>query len=324
MTEYIVARSDVFSSLQEIRRLVSTAEKGRQSQPSTDETFLHMTLRIGEEMHKATNTFRVLQSSDRPAAQDMGMTPGGFSATILNQHPKTRVRAITLPHADDGHVVQLQHANLKLDLKDINTLAGDLGLDSIPESHPEAKSFSTEKILLDSEAFDVTICGGQVTRNQKREEWRDNQESRRLELAQLIIAMEHLKLNGTLILVLHKPEQFRIVQMLRDFSRFSDIKLFKSTSGHAKRSSFYLIAQRVRPNDPAALNAVDSWKKEWKVITLGNDVEHERLSRRNVEDVACMMENFGEKLIALGNPVWKRQLTALLEAPFIKGSTRRA
>lgn len=176
----------------------------------------------------------------------MGMAPGGFLKTILDKYPRASVRAITLPNTDSEHVIQLDDTNLKLELQDINTLAGDLGLSSIPETHPRAETLTLEK-LLGEELYNVAICGCQVMRMQQREQWREHRESRRLQLAQLVVAIEHLKDTSTLIAVLHKPESFDTAKILRLFSCFSNITLFKPVKAHAKRSSFYIVAKKVRP-----------------------------------------------------------------------------
>jgi len=144
--------------------------------------FYMMTINIGKKLHDCTNAFDVLQTSKEPSALDMGITPREFSTTILETYPKARVRGITLPDEDGGHAVQLRHKNLKLELRDINTLAGDLGLNTIPETRYEARSLTTEKLFA-GEAYDMAICGGQVTRNQRREQWREQRETRRLQLA---------------------------------------------------------------------------------------------------------------------------------------------
>ena len=276
-----------------------------------------MTIDIGKKLHNCTNAFDVLQTSKEPLALDMGMAPGGFSSIILEKCPKARVRAITLPDTDGGHAVQLRHKNLKLELRDINTLAGDLGLNIIPETRHEARSLTTEKIFA-GEAYDVAICGGQITRNQRREQWREQRESRRLQLAQLVIAMEHLKNTGTLIAVLHKPESLDTAEILHTFSSFSDITLFKPDKAHAKRSSFYMVAKNVQPHSLAAVEAVETWKEKWRVATLGSNDEYAISTYRTGEEIQRMLEQYGEELVALGRPIWAIQAKALKKAPFIR------
>lgn len=276
-----------------------------------------MTIAIGMELNNRTEAFHVLHTSEKPSALDMGMAPGGFSKTILDKYPKASVRAITLPNTDGGHAIQLDDANLKLELRDINTLAGDLGLSSVPETHPGAETLTLEK-LLGEELYDVAICGCQVTRTQQREQWRVDREPRRLQLAQLVIAMEHLKDNGTLIAVLHKPESFDTAEILRLFSGFSNITLFKPVKAHAKRSSFYMVAKKVRPL--MAVETIEAWKEEWRIATLGSQNEYEVLTRRSAEDAQTMLDQFGEELVRLGRLVWATQAKALEKAPFIRNT----
>jgi len=76
-----------------------------------------------------------------------------------------------------------------------------------------------------------------------------------------VIAMEHLKNNGTLIAVLHNPESLETAEILHIFSSFSDITLFKPDKAHAKRSSFYMVTKNVQPHIQAAIEAVETWKE---------------------------------------------------------------
>lgn len=269
-----------------------------------------MTLTIGNELNKSTGAFHILQSSGEPSALDMGMAPGGFSATIMKSYPRTALRAITLPNLKGGHSVQFKHKRMKLDLCDINTLAGDMGLSSIPESHPEASAFTVAK-LLGQEEFDVIICGCQVTRNQEREQWREHREAGRLQLAQLVIALEHLKSGGTLVAVMHKPEDIHTAEMLHIFSTFSEVSLFKPKRAHAKRSSFYMVAKNVAARHKQAIEAVEIWKREWIVSTLGTVEDCAGLSNRTTDETRKLLEEYGTELVKIGRPIWATQVAAL-------------
>lgn len=288
---------------------------------ATQQGFYRMTITIGRDLHHRTKAFDVLQASRQPSALDMGMAPGGFSTTILNKFPNANVRAITLPDDQGGHRVHLRHKNLKVELLDINTLAGDLGLDSIPETHPGANTFVLPKLLC-AETYDVAICGCQTTRIQQREHWRAGLEGRRLHLAQLVIAMDHLNDHGTLIVVSHRPEMLDTAEMLRVFCSFSDVVLFKPNKAHAKRSSFYMVAKDVRPRSQAAIEAVNGWREEWQMATLRTKDEYADLMRRSPEDTQTVFEQFGEELVALARPVWAMQAKALKRAPFISNLSK--
>lgn len=105
--------------------------------------------------------------------------------------------------------------------------------------------------------------------------------------------MEHLKDNGTLIAVLHKPESFDTAEILRLFSSFSNITMFKPVKAHAKRSSFYIVAKKVRPL--MAIKTIEAWKEEWRIATLGSHNEYEILTCRSAKDTQNDVR-----------PVWRR------------------
>ncbi|KAL7914918.1 hypothetical protein GGI35DRAFT_435570 [Trichoderma velutinum] len=319
--KYLLERSPTYRALCDIRQQGWNNPSGDQSfqqqrqradNPSSDNQlfFYRMTIGIGNELNFSTGAFDVLQSSVEPSALDMGMAPGGFSATIMKSHPKTTLRAITLPSDKGGHSVQFRHKRVKLDLCDINTLAGDMGLTSIPENHPGASTFTVAK-LLGQEMFDVVVCGCQVTRNQELGEWRERREARRLELAQLVIALEHVKSGGTLVVVMHKPEEIHTAELLHIFSTFSEISLFKPQKAHAKRSSFYMVAKKVDTRNDQAIQAKEIWKKEWIESTLGTADDCANLPKRKADDARKLLDRYGTELVKIGQPIWATQVAGL-------------
>jgi len=54
-------------------------------------------------------------------------------------------------------------------------------------------------------------------------------EARRLAVTQLAIGLEHVKIGGTMVVLLHKVEATDTVSLLYRFSKFSSVKLFKPT-----------------------------------------------------------------------------------------------
>ncbi|KAJ4864066.1 ftsJ-like methyltransferase domain-containing protein [Trichoderma breve] len=301
--QYLLERSETYRTLCNIRQQgwenplgdqFFQQQRQRADNPSPDNelNFYTMTIAIGKQLNSSTGAFDILQSSDEPSALDMGMAPGGFSATIMASYPKTTLRAVTLPLTKGGHSVHFRHQNVKLDLCDINTLAGDMDLASIPESHPAAGTFTVTK-LLRQEMFDVVICGCQVTRNQELEEWREHREARRLQLAQLVIALEHLKSGGTLVAVMHKPEEIHTAELLQIFSKFSKVSLFKPRRAHAKRSSFYMVAKKIDTCSNQAIEAKDLWRKEWIDSTFGTADNCAILSKRTADDARELLDGYG-------------------------------
>ncbi|KAL7954863.1 hypothetical protein V8C34DRAFT_293244 [Trichoderma compactum] len=318
---YLLERSRTYRALCDIRQQgwensmgdeFFQQQRQRADNPSPDDelNFYTMTIAIGKHLDSSTGAFDILQSSDEPSALDMGMAPGGFSATIMESCPKATLRAVTLPLTKGGHSVHFRHQNVKLDLCDINTLGGDMDLTSIPESHPAAGTFTVTK-LLGQEMFDVVICGCQVIRNQVLEEWREHREARRLQLAQLVIALEHLKSGGTLVAVMHKPEEIHTAELLQIFSRFSKIYLFKPKKAHAKRSSFYMVAKKIDTCSNQAIEAREIWKREWIDSTLGTADEIASLSKRTADDARKLLDDYGTELVKIGRPIWATQVSGL-------------
>ncbi|KAH0532861.1 hypothetical protein TsFJ059_001497 [Trichoderma semiorbis] len=318
---YFLERSPTYRALRDIRQQgwenptgdqFFQQQRQRADNPSPDGElyFYKMTIAIGKQLNSSTGAFDILQSSDEPSALDMGMAPGGFSATIMESYPKTTLRAITLPLNKGGHSVQFKHKRMKLDLCDINTLAGDMDLTSIPESHPAASTFTVTK-LLGHEMFDVVICGCQVTRNQELGEWREHREAVRLQLAQLVIALEHVKSGGTLVAVMHKPEEIHTAELLHIFSKFSEISLFKPKRSHAKRSSFYMVAKKIDTCSNQAIEAKEIWKREWIDSTLGTADDCASLSKRTADDARKLLDGYGTELVKLGRPIWATQVAGL-------------
>lgn len=287
-------------------------QRQRADNPSADGEFKFytMTVAIGKQLDSSTGAFEILQSSDEPSALDMRMAPGGFSATIMAYYPNTTLRAVTLPLNKGGHSVHFRHPHVRLDLCDINTLAGDMGLASIPESHPAAATFTVTKLLA-QETFDVVICGCQVTRNQELEEWREHREARRLQLAQLVIALEHVKSGGTLVAVMHKPEEIHTAELLHIFSKFAEISLFKPKRAHAKRSSFYLVAKKIDTCSNQAIEAKELWKKQWIDSTFGTADDCANISKRTADDARELLDGYGTELVKIGRPIWATQVAGL-------------
>ncbi|KAL2106801.1 hypothetical protein VUR80DRAFT_6203 [Thermomyces stellatus] len=97
---------------------------------------------------------------------------------------------------------------------------------------------------------------------------------------------------------------------------------YPSTSpkaGHAKRSSFYMVAKTIDKQAPNAVSAVKERKERWRAATFGTDAEYEKWLQtcRDALDVAAVLEDFGPKLIELWTPVWRVQAEALAKAPFV-------
>lgn len=236
---------------------------------------------------------------------------------LYNFNPRACALGFSLPISEGGHKVLLPTGpNVTLRFLDITMLAADMGIAEIPAEHPEAERFLSQQ-LDPGQLFDLVLCDGQVLRTHSRAAYREKREARRLSATQLAIGLEHVKIGGTMIVLLHQVEATDTVSLLYRFNKFSSVEFFKPTRHHTKRSSFYMIATNIQSQHCEAILAVEMWKKQWKVATFGTDEEYKELR------AACLYEEevlgeFGTELVRLGRKVWGIQAKALENAPFIK------
>jgi len=193
--------------------------------------------------------------------------------------------------------------NLSVLFADITMFAAEFGVETIPDDHPDAKSFSLDLPYFDSR-YDLVFCGGAVLRTQERAPYREKVESARLTLSQLIFAFRRMR------------------QIIHTMSALADIQLFKPQKKHAIKSSFYLIAKNVRSETREAVDAVAEWKRCWYQMTFDKPRDDNIDAVVNGsdfrEDAALILKEFGPQLIELGHPIWKIQANALEGSPFLK------
>ena len=271
-------------------------------------------------MERKTGAITVQDSA--PTVLDLCMAPGGYSATALKYNAGASARGISLPPGLGGHPVILEDPRVKVWLQDITMLAADLGFTEIPSNRPDRSEFVVDRCAYENLSFDLVFCDGQVLRTHapNRETYRDQtKEATRLICSQLILALTRIKSGGTLAMLLHKAESFRTMALLRDFDKFANIELFKPVVGHARRSSFYLIAKMVQPDHPDAIAAKARWMEVWKAATFP-ELSTDPASMFNVSDheVSVLLAEFGERLIELAEPVWEIQRKALTNAPWLR------
>lgn len=275
---------------------------------------------IAQEIQSSTGGLRVTHlKSSNPCILDFCMAPGGFLATALGVNRNSHAVAFTLPPKDGGHEVLLP-ANPAVSVKylDITMLAADMGVTDIPAGHPDAGKF-LPKHMEPGKTFDLIFCDGQVLRTHKRAAYREQREARRLILTQLALGLEHVSEYGSMVILLHKVEVLETVRLLNTFSKFSKIQLFKSERSHAKRSSFYLVATEIRPSHVEAIRAKEEWKRVWITATFGGDEELKEIFKKDEFAVHDLLQDFGQDLVRLGEPIWNVQADALQDAPWIRG-----
>lgn len=283
--------------------------------------------RIGQELQDNLKAFKVNNINTSPLRiLDMCMAPGAFLETALRLNPGAQAVAFTLPEEAGGHKVLLpRNKNVKINFLDITMLAEDMGTAraDIATEHPDATKFLSQHLSSDMR-FNLVLCDGQVLRTHEphRASYREPREARRLRLTQLALGLEHLQPGGTMMVLLHKVESWDTVCLLHSFSKFSDVRVFKPKLGHQKRSSFYMIAQKVQTGSQEATAAVQEWKRQWKIATFSGDEEYRKFAHDSASvgslGVHELLEEFGATLVKLGEDVWRIQADALAKASFMR------
>jgi len=288
---------------------------------------------IAAQMDSETSAFTFTDS--QPKALDLCMAPGGFLAYFFHKSPAGVADTITLPEEEGGHQVLLsldgRKAQINVVFADVTMYAAVLGVESIPKNHPEA-----HRLLAlwphPKCSYDLLICDGQALRTQNVPEYRKLCEQSRLFNSQLLIALQKVRVGGTIIALLHKAHKWRTFALLRQFSKFSDIVVFKPKKFHAEKSSFYMVAKNVRSQSREATDAIESFRRSWLRCTFPETSESSE-ARNGAEDEAGgeaeddmeeedaerMLQDFGDKYVGLMQPVWVVQSTALSTARWMGG-----
>ena len=292
--------------------------------------------RIGNEMQAPTG---VMSLGDTANILDLCMAPGGYSASALKFSPGASVSGATLPEEQGGHRLFVRDgfrgAAVRVWEGDLTSLVGDMGIDdddgdgAIPDRYAGFGEFRKDEVW-PGERFDLVFCDGQVLRNHCHHmvESRQRCEARRLTCSQLLIALRHVKVGGSMVVLLHKIDRWDTVSLIRAFDRFARITLFKPLAAHKARSSFYLVARNIQPDHEDARTGIRDWTHAWKDATFRNLTGEEDVfsGYSSSEDVVLKnqvteaMDEFGERLITLGENAWKIQKEAIEKSAWFKGS----
>ena len=284
--------------------------------------------RIGNEMQETMGIMSLVGTGN---ILDLCMVPGGYSASALKYNPQASVSGATLPEEDGGHKLLVgavsKGAPVRVWHGDLTSLVGDMGIDdgNIPEQHPDFGDFQNQEIW-SGDKFDLVFCDGQVLRNHtsKMAESRRQCEARRLTCSQLLIALRHVKVGGSIVVLLHKIDRWDTLLTTRTFDQFVKLTLFKPLSAHQSRGSFYLVAQNIQPDHKDALQGIQDWTKSWKDATFSTSASEDSYFGDRGGDVALqkhvteVMNDYGERLILLGETPWKIQKEGIEKSDWYK------
>ncbi|KAH8767474.1 hypothetical protein F5883DRAFT_671090 [Diaporthe sp. PMI_573] len=329
--EYLEANSPAYLKLQQLRlegwesaeadRFFAEQEREAEEDSAEASARLHRQMkRIATDMQSDTKAFTIKAQAEPKHILDLSVAPGALLAFAIKRNPTAQALAFNPPTEECGLVlVEKETGAVKIHRFDITMFAADIGVgpDEIPQSHPDADEFVHSRYLEDDDIFDLFICDSTIQPIHKT-----HREFRRLLLTQLVMGLEHLREGGTMIVLLHKVERLQTFRLLLDFKRFAKVTLFKHVLWPGNLSSFYMIASRVRSASPKAREAVQEWKREWKVATLGSHEEwrDERASLAGFGDLGIegVLEEFGPTLVKLGRKIWETQADAMKLTPFMR------
>lgn len=276
---------------------------------------------IAKEMDSTTRgALRVhVRRPDRPQILDFCTAPGGFLESAIKINSGARATAFSLPPTQGGHeIIMPMDSSVAFKYADVTMFAGDMGYtDAVPAENPDAASFVLERNVGPEQRFHLVFCDGQVLRTHVRAAYRERWEARRLTATQLAIGLEHVSPGGTMVVLLHKLDAPDTASLLHTFSRFSTIQLFKPKKAHAKRSSFYMVAQDIQNDLPQAREAIEAWKLMWKTLTFAPDEDRWKAADGHMDEQE-LVEQFGPDLVRLGRSIWEIQAEALEKAPFMQ------
>ena len=261
---------------------------------------------------------------------DICMAPGGFAKVIMDSYQSAKIYGLSLPADQGGHpLIESEFSGLQdryeIEYLDITMLAAEF-------SHADFEPrYLNERPYLHTR-FDFVIADGAVLESHKRSEYRTKiVEGVRLRASELVIALHRIKPGGTFVMLLHHMNAWETVEILRDFQAFATVQIKKPTSSHKASSSFYMIAEHVRPADPAAIAFIQKWKATWREITP--ELAQREVVDQSVDEVAAIkltleglnihsaqatreevheaLEVFGPKLVEMGTLVWETQIEGL-------------
>ncbi|POS87127.1 hypothetical protein EPUL_000717, partial [Erysiphe pulchra] len=341
ITEFFIRKDSDFKRLSEYRHRgwITNKEKADAhfdaqrkradfADAKTQKIFFKMMVQIAEEMHTASNIFcvqkqdeedfRILDICMAPGKYNTPLLPsyclnipGGYTAAVLKFLPYAKCFGLTLPQEMGGHDILVNKSKIEdLKLLDITLLINEYSGKPVPHNYPEKSDFSSQRPF-HYHKFDLVFCDGMVLRRHSRPEWREDTEATRLLLSQLILSMQRLRSGGTMVILLHKVENWESILTIRAFSGFSNIQLFKPAKKHNTRSSFYMIAKNIDVHCEAAQKALLGWRDNWWEVTFGGEKGFGEKLNPDEDVVLKTLEEFGDELIQMAKPIWKIQADAL-------------
>ncbi|KAJ5915826.1 hypothetical protein N7454_010967 [Penicillium verhagenii] len=313
------AEADKYYEGQKARAVITVSEAQRT-------VFFNMMKVLGDKLQKIYNLIPPPAKRMSYDVLDLCMAPGGFTYTALKSNRYATVCAISLPPSEGGIEIYLDNwqnnPRLKVELTDLTMLAGEIGFPTLASQDiPSPTTKLSNRTLFPEKQFDLIFCDGHILPTPDSEEG-SAYIARRLFDAQISIALQRIKPAGTFVMLLHQAWTQRNLRLLEAFHQFSQLSLFKPSTCHARRSSFYLVAKNVEPKHKRACRLLREARASWRLRTanaFGIDIpetsDEETVAEEPIKDI---VESFGENLVTLAEPIWTIQIDGMTRA-FLRG-----
>ncbi|EIN04010.1 hypothetical protein PUNSTDRAFT_77041, partial [Punctularia strigosozonata HHB-11173 SS5] len=239
--------------------------------------------------------------------------PGGFTSYILNHHPRATGVGVSLEEAKGGHPYLLEHRlRSRFTLHSADILSFNLGTQS-PDGevdHPPIAEYKRH--------FGLVLVDGHYLRAQRAAHPDTPWDRHRVLISQLILALQTVKIGGTLIVKMSHPEAVPVAKLIRMLDLLSQtVRLWKPWSLHSTRGSFYVVAQGVGLGERGdrLQHYASQLKEVWQKLYSGGKQGRGRFMVDSDFDFVItnedVVETYLHRLVKLATPVWRRQAVAL-------------
>ncbi|EIN04011.1 hypothetical protein PUNSTDRAFT_139053 [Punctularia strigosozonata HHB-11173 SS5] len=253
---------------------------------------------------------------------DLGCCPGGSASYILERHQSASGIGVSLESERGLQTDTLDRPPLpnRLEMRFGDMLSWYCGPLSSSGNHSSPPFDGSESLVWppfsqSRRLFNlVVIHAHYISRKGAEPLERD-----RLLVSQLIIALQAVRIGGTLLVKLARadsPAHAKIIRMLDDLSLV--ITLWKPTTMQANRGSFYVVAKGVGLRERGRLlgSYLTGLRRVWLKLYRGRLERNgdQRMSDADLNFVITnekLVDGYLPRLVTLCNPIWRRQIGAL-------------
>ncbi|KAH9846210.1 hypothetical protein C2E23DRAFT_853997 [Lenzites betulinus] len=270
----------------------------------------------------------VVPSSGDLAFLDVGCAPGGFSRYILGKNTSASGIGISLPVALGGHDCFLEKYLLsRFKYVEQDVLLYDLHEDSSADAFLAALEASFDLVIIDAHALRTYTAALDTDAIAAADPDPDAHAARKsahtayrgaLLIGQIIIALTTVSTGGTVVAKLSHADSFPAAQLIYLFDVLSDsLLLHKPRVAHTNRSTFYAIAKGVGQGRGADMKLayLAGLRTLWRELRFGGPDGSGRILDPNdldfVVTAETMLEDYVDRLVELGDGVWRTQVEGL-------------